>query len=40
MCGIAIGRADTNATVDGFRTERAPLADYAEFRGFEEEVRI
>ncbi|PTW58709.1 nitroreductase [Breoghania corrubedonensis] len=37
VCGIALGRGDGAAPVNGFRTERAPLADYAVFHGFDGE---
>jgi len=35
VCGIALGVADEAAPVNGFRTARAPLDDYASFAGFE-----
>ena len=35
VCGIALGHADTAAPVNAFRTGRAPLADYADLRGFD-----
>ena len=33
-CGMALGYADEAAAVNGLRTERAPLEDFATFRGF------
>ena len=36
VCGIALGVTDAAAPVNGFRTERAPLDDYARFAGFED----
>ncbi|MEI2383839.1 nitroreductase [Breoghania sp. JC706] len=38
VCGIALGRADRAAPVNGFRTERIGLADYAAFHGFDGEA--
>ena len=35
VCGVAIGRADTQAAANSFRTERAPLSHYATFHGFD-----
>ncbi|MGB3147367.1 MAG: nitroreductase [Paracoccaceae bacterium] len=35
VCGMAIGRADPNAPVNHFRTDRDPLEVYATFAGFE-----
>ena len=35
VCGIALGHADPDAPVNGFRTDRAALADYAQLRGFD-----
>lgn len=37
VCGIALGRPDTRAPVNVFRTERAPIKEYATFHGFEED---
>ncbi|WP_330848824.1 nitroreductase family protein [Mangrovicoccus ximenensis] len=34
VCGIALGRPDPAAPVNRFRTARAPLEEYATFRGF------
>lgn len=34
ICGIALGYADPNHPANATRTDRAPLPDYAEFRGF------
>jgi len=39
VCGIALGQPDTQAPVNAFRTERAPIEDYATFHGFEEDHR-
>lgn len=36
VCGIALGLADPDAPVNTFRTDRADLADYARFEGFED----
>jgi nitroreductase len=33
-CGLALGYADENDPVNRWRTERAPLEDFATFRGF------
>ena len=33
-CGMALGYADQAAAVNSLRSERAPLEDFAEFRGF------
>jgi nitroreductase len=33
-CGMALGYADEEAPVNRWRTERAPVADFATFRGF------
>jgi nitroreductase len=33
-CGMALGYADRAAAVNSLRSERAPMADFAEFRGF------
>lgn len=33
-CGMALGYADGEAPINAFRTERAPLGDFATFRGF------
>jgi nitroreductase len=33
-CGLALGHADPDAPIDGFRTERAPVGEFARFRGF------
>lgn len=35
VCGIALGRPDPTAPVNQFRTERAALADFTSFRGFD-----
>lgn len=35
ICGMALGYADEEATVNRLVTERAPLAQYASFDGFE-----
>ena len=35
VCGIALGHADPDAPVNDFRTDRAPLSDYTDLRGFE-----
>ena len=34
ICGIALGRPDTSAAVNGFRTGRAPAEDYSTVHGF------
>jgi nitroreductase len=36
ICGMALGHADETAVVNRLQTDRAPLADYASFAGFEE----
>ncbi|SEN76383.1 nitroreductase [Palleronia pelagia] len=36
VCGIALGHADPDAPVNAVRTERLPLAEYADLRGFDE----
>lgn len=36
-CGMALGYPDTDAPVNRWRSERAPIEDIVEFRGFEEE---
>jgi nitroreductase len=33
-CGLALGYADEAAPINRWRTERAPLEDFATFRGF------
>ena len=33
-CGMALGYADDEAAINGLRTERTPLDDFATFRGF------
>jgi nitroreductase len=33
-CGLALGYADEQAPINRWRTERAPLEDFATFRGF------
>ncbi|MFL6845386.1 MAG: nitroreductase [Allosphingosinicella sp.] len=33
-CGMALGYADPDAPVNALRTDRAPFADFATFRGF------
>jgi nitroreductase len=33
-CGMALGYADEAAPINRWRTDRAPLADFARFRGF------
>jgi nitroreductase len=33
-CGMAMGHADTAHPINGWRTERVPLVDFATFRGF------
>lgn len=33
-CGMALGHADDAHPINGWRTERVPLADFASFRGF------
>jgi nitroreductase len=33
-CGMALGYADEDAPINALRTERAPLEDFATFRGF------
>lgn len=33
-CGMALGFADEGQPINGWRTERAPLEDFARFRGF------
>jgi nitroreductase len=34
VCGLALGREDPNAPANRSRTDRAPLDEFAEFRGF------
>jgi hypothetical protein len=34
-CGMALGRADPGAAVNSLRSERAPVEEFASFRGFE-----
>ncbi|HME39094.1 MAG TPA: nitroreductase [Steroidobacteraceae bacterium] len=34
-CGMALGYADETAAVNSLRSERAPVEDFASFRGFE-----
>lgn len=34
-CGMALGHPDPGAAVNGLRSDRAPVAEFAEFRGFE-----
>ncbi|MES2821412.1 MAG: nitroreductase [Pseudomonadota bacterium] len=36
-CGMALGYADRSAPVNQLRSERAPVEDFASFRGFEPE---
>jgi len=36
ICGIALGRPDPAHPANAVRTARAPLPDYAEFRGFDD----
>ena len=36
VCGVALGRADVAHPVNQFRTTRAPLADFANFHGFDD----
>lgn len=33
-CGMALGHADRSAAVNGLRSERAPVEEFASFRGF------
>ncbi|MGZ8285224.1 MAG: nitroreductase [Allosphingosinicella sp.] len=33
-CGLALGHADPDAPINGLRTEREPVEDFASFRGF------
>jgi nitroreductase len=33
-CGLALGHPDPGAPIDGFRTERAAIGEFATFRGF------
>jgi nitroreductase len=33
-CGVALGHPDTKHPINGWRTERAPLAEYARLEGF------
>jgi nitroreductase len=33
-CGMALGYADEEAPINALRTERAPVGDFATFRGF------
>lgn len=35
FCGVALGHADPDAPINRVRAERAPLAEFAELRGFE-----
>jgi nitroreductase len=34
FCGMALGHADPQASINGWDSPRAPLADFATFRGF------
>lgn len=34
FCGLALGFADMEAPINGWRTERAEVGEFAEFRGF------
>ena len=34
-CGMALGFADTTHPINGWRTERVPLEEFASFRGFQ-----
>jgi nitroreductase len=36
ICGLALGHADPDAAVNRLATERAPVAEYSSFTGFEE----
>jgi nitroreductase len=36
ICGMALGHADESAVINRLQTERAPLADYTSFSGFDE----
>ena len=36
VCGLALGRADPQAAVNGFETARDPLDAFAQFQGFED----
>jgi hypothetical protein len=33
-CGMALGYADRSAPVNSLRSERAPVEEFASFRGF------
>ena len=35
VCGLAIGYGDKDAPENGFRTDRAPVQDFADFSGFD-----
>lgn len=35
-CGLALGHADPEAPINALRTERAPVEDFATFRGFQD----
>jgi len=37
ICGLALGHADPDAVVNRLVTERAPVPEFASFRGFDEE---
>jgi nitroreductase len=34
FCGIALGKADSSAAINGLSTDRAALSEFAHFRGF------
>jgi len=36
FCGMAVGYADEAQPINSFRTERAPLTEFAHFRGFDD----
>ena len=40
FCGMALGRADPDAAVNAFRTERAALSEFAAFAGFDDDALV
>jgi Nitroreductase family len=39
FCGMALGHRDESAPINSWRTERAPLAEFATLRGFESDAQ-
>jgi nitroreductase len=37
-CGMALGYAEETAAVNSLRSERAPVEEFASFRGFDREI--